>query len=290
MRFPVADQARFLGEGFPANIAHVRPNSGMDEQMLLESGPASEGLVADGAAVRLVPGMDPHVHFQSTVPRERLAALLADHILPALVLPEHVLVEVLLTHHPPLAYLTLVLGLVMRELLMHVQGVAVEAGLAANVADHRLFPVAETYVIRQIPLDLELLAAGLAGELEVVRVLARDVYLQLVLVLVLVVALAAIEELWLSVAAVPRLLVLALYVRVQRRLLAGLEAALVARVYLAGVLQLVPAFMRVQRALLRAREITEIAALAKILLVGFLRDVSDSLFFAVFEANLFLNY
>jgi len=120
MRFPVADQAWFLREGFAANIAHVRPNPGVDEQMLLESGPASEGLIADGAAVRLVPGMDPHVHFQSTVSRERLAALLAHHILPALVLPEHVLVEVLLTHHSPLAYLTLVLGLVMRELLMHI--------------------------------------------------------------------------------------------------------------------------------------------------------------------------
>lgn len=292
MRFPVADQAWFLREGFAADIAHVRPDAGVNQQMLFECGPASERLAADGAAVRFVPGVDPHVHLQSTVPREGFAALLAHHVLPALVLPEHVLVEVFLADHSPLAYLTLVLGLVVRELLMHVQGVAVETGLAANVADHRLLPVAEAYVVRQVALDLELLAAGLAGEFEVVRVLARDVYLQLVFVLVLIVALVAVEELRLRVAGAPRLLVLPLYVRVQRRLLAGLEAAFVARVHLADVLQLpVPTFMRVQSALLRAREIAEIAALTDILLAGFLRDViaGDSLVVAIFDANFLLN-
>lgn len=278
MRLPVTDQTRLLSESFAADIAHVRPDARVDEQVLLEGRSAGEGLLADGAAVRFVPGMDPHVHLQPAVPRERLAALLAHHILPTLVLPEHVLVEVLLADHPSLAYLALVLGLVVRELLMHVQGVAVEAGLAANVADHWLLPMAETYVVRQIALDLELLAAGLAGKFEVVRVLARDVYLQLVLVLVLVVALAAVEQLRLRVAvAGPWLLVLPLDVRVQRRLLGSLEAALVARVHLIHVLHLVPALMRVQRALLRAREIAEIAMLldGRSLLTGSLRDVGD---------------
>lgn len=161
--------------------------------MLLESGSASEGLAADGAVVRLVSSMNSHVHLQSAIPRERLAALLAHYVVPVLVLSEHVLVKILLADHSPLTYLTLVLRLVMRELLVHVQRVAVETGLAANVANHRLLPMAETYVIRQVALDLKLLAAGLAGKLEDVRVLARDVYFQLVFVLILVVALAAVK-------------------------------------------------------------------------------------------------
>jgi len=201
MRLSVTDQARFLSEGLAANVAHVRPDASVDQQVLLEGGPASERFAADGAAVRLVAGMDPHVDLQSAVPREGLAALLAHDVLPTFVLPEHVLVEILLADHPPLAYLTLVLGLVVREFLVHVQGVAVEAGLAADVADDRLFAMTEADVVRQVALYLELLAAGLAGELEVVRVFARDVYLQLVLVLVLVIALTAIEQFRLRVAA-----------------------------------------------------------------------------------------
>lgn len=177
MRLPVADEARLLRESLAANVAHVRPDAGVDEQMLLERSPTRERLVADGAVVWFVAGVNPHVHLQPTVPREGLAALLAHYILAPLVLPEHVLVEVLLTDHPPLAHLALVLGFVMRELLMHVQGVAVETGLAADVADDRLLPMAEADVIGEVALDLELLAAGLAGELEVVGVFARHVHL-----------------------------------------------------------------------------------------------------------------
>lgn len=132
-------------------------------------------------------------------------------------LPEHVLVEVLLTDHPPLAYLTLVLGLVVCEFLVHVQGVAIKTSLAANIANHRLFPVAKTYMVRQITLDLELLTAGFARKFKIVRVLARDMYLQLILVLVLVVALAAIEQFRLRVTvAGPLLFVLPFNVRVKR--------------------------------------------------------------------------
>jgi len=128
-----------------------------------------------------------------------------------------VLVKILLTDHSPLTYLTLVLRLVVRELLMHVQRVAVETGLAANVANYRLFSMAETYVIRQIALDLKLLTAGLAGKLKDVRMLARNVYLQFVFVLVLVIALTTIKQFQLHVAAAGlRLLVLPFYVRVQR--------------------------------------------------------------------------
>lgn len=62
MRLPMADQTRLLSEGLAANIAHVRPDAGVDEQMLLESSPAGERLVADGTTVWFVAGVDPHVH------------------------------------------------------------------------------------------------------------------------------------------------------------------------------------------------------------------------------------
>lgn len=264
--------------------------------MLLETCPAGERLLADGAAVWFVPGMDPHVHLQSAVPRECLTALLAHHVLPAFVLPEHVLIEVLLADHPPLADLTFVLGLVVRKFLMHIQGVAIETSLAANVTDHWLLQMAETYVVRQITLDFELFTAGLAGEFEVVRVLARNVYLQLILVLVLIVALAAVEQFRLHVAVAGPLWisVLPLDVRIQRRLLGSLEVALVARVYLVDTLHLVSAFMRVQRALLRAREVAEIAMWIDgwSLLVGFLRNVGGDhrCLAAVVDTNFLFNY
>jgi len=88
--------------------------------MLLESCPTSERFIADGATVWFVPGVNPHVHLQSAIPRECLAALFAYHVLSAFMLPEHVFVEILLANHSSLAYLTLVLGLVVCKLLVHV--------------------------------------------------------------------------------------------------------------------------------------------------------------------------
>lgn len=81
------------------------------------------------------------------------------------------------------------------------------------------------------------------------------------------------------------------YVRVQRRLLAGLEAAFVARVHLADVLHFMSALMRVQSALLRAGKITEIAMFLDILLAGFFRDaISDPrCFAAILDENFLLN-
>lgn len=260
MRLPVTDQTRLLSEGFAADIAHVWSDASMDQQMLLESCSAGKGFLADGTAVWFVSGVDSHVHLQSAVPRERLAALLAYYVLPTLVLSKHVLVEVFLTDHPSLAYLTLVFGFVVSKFLMYIQGVAIETSLTANITDHWLLSVAKTYMVRQITLDFKLFTAGLAGEFEVVRVLARDVYLQLIFVLILVVALAAIKQFRLGITvAGPWLFVFPLDVRVQRRLLGSLEAALITRVHLIDILHFVPAFMRVQRALLRTGEITEIA-------------------------------
>lgn len=194
MRLSVTDQSRLLGERFAADVAHVRSDPGVYKQVLLEGCSTSERFVTDGAGVRFVTGVDSHVDFQSAVPREGFPALLADNVLPSLVLGDHVLVKVLLCHHTPLAHLALVLCLVMGELLMNVEGVTVQAGFPADVAYDRLLLVTEAYVIGQVALHLEFLAAGLARELEVVRVFPGDVYLQLVLVLVLVVALVAVKQ------------------------------------------------------------------------------------------------
>lgn len=256
----MADESRLLGEGFAAYVADVGPHAGVNEEMLLQGVSPGERFVADSAVVRFVAGVYAHVDLEPAVSREGLAALLADDVLALLVLPEHVLVEVLLADHPAFAHLALVLRLVVSEFLMDVERIAVQTGLAADVADHRLLPMAEPHVVRQIALDLELLPASLARELEVVGVLPRYVNLELVLALVLVVALTAGEELGLlGVPRRSRRLVLALYVRVERCLLSGLEVALVARVDVTGVLGSVTSLVRVEGAAIRALEATAVA-------------------------------
>lgn len=230
--------------------------------MLFQSCSSCEGLVAYSATVRFVTCVNPHVNLQPAVPGEGLATFFANDVLPLLVLPDHVFVEVLLSHHSPLAHLTLVLGFVMGELLVHVQGIAVQTGLPANVADYWLLFVTETDVISQVPFHLELLATSLAGELEIIRVLPGDVDLQLVLVFVLVIALVAAEQFRQAVrSAGLRHSVFPFDVRVQGRFFSSLEGALVAREYLVEILRLVLALVIVQRALLLAFEVAKVAML-----------------------------
>lgn len=193
MRLPVTDQSRLLGERLAANVAHVRPDPSMNQQVLFQRCSTRERFVAYSAGVRFVASVDPHVDFQPTVPRERFPALLANHVLPLLVLPDHVLVQIFLSDHPPLAHLALVFSLVMGEFLVNVQRVAVQTRFPANVADNRLFLMAETYVVGQVAFHLELLPTSLARELEIIRVLSGHVHFQLIFVLVLVVALVAVE-------------------------------------------------------------------------------------------------
>lgn len=143
--------------------------------MLFQRCSTRERFVAYSAGVRFVAGVDPHVDFQPAVPGEGFPALLANHVLPLLVLPNHVLVQIFLSDHPPLAYLALVFSLVMGELLMHVQRVAVQTRFPANIADNRLFLMAETYVVSEITFHFEFLAASLARELEIIRMLSGHV-------------------------------------------------------------------------------------------------------------------
>lgn len=143
--------------------------------MLFQRCSTRERFVAYSAGVRFIAGVDPHVDFQSAVPGEGFPALLANHVLPLLVLPNHVFVQVFLSDHPPLAHLALVFSLVMGEFLVHVQRVAVQTRFPANIADNRLFLMAETYVVSQITFHFEFLATSLARELEIIRMLSGHV-------------------------------------------------------------------------------------------------------------------
>lgn len=88
------------------------------------------------------------------------------------------LIQVLLRDHTPLADLALVLGLKMRPLLMHVQRIAVGAGLAANVAYYRALLVLETHVQSHVALHLELFPAVLAIVFVLGPVFAIEMLLQ----------------------------------------------------------------------------------------------------------------
>lgn len=261
MRFPVTDQSGFLREGFAANVTNVRPDAGVNEQVLFERGPSGEGFVADLAIVGSVPGVDSHVDLEARVSGESFAAFLADDALAFLVLPEHVLVEIFLANHAAFAHVTLVFSFVVSELLMDVEGVAVEASFATNVANNRLLAVAEPHVVRQVSLDLELLGADIAREFEVVGVFSCDMHFELVFVFVFVVALAAGEKFGSLVRRVARRLVFSFYMRIKRRFLLGLEVALVAEVNLVLWLhRVLSALVRAQRPLVPRFEAAAVAA------------------------------
>ena len=178
VNLPVAYQASFLSERFPAHVAHVNPLAGVQQQMLAQTTVSGERSGADGTPVRFVASVYPHVLPEVVVLEERLPALLADRLLLLLVLRQHVLVQVLLGHQPPPAHRALVLRLVMGVFLMSVQAVAVPARFPANVAHHGRFPVIQSRVRGQVALDLELLAALLARVLVTLRVLSHEVRTQ----------------------------------------------------------------------------------------------------------------
>ena len=110
------------------------------------------------AVVGLAARVHGHIALQRLLLRKGLATLGAHDLLPLLVLHEHVLVEVLLHHHSPLAYRTLELGLEVRPLLVHVEQDALQAEFTANVAAYRLILiVVELHVLRHVAFDLQLL-------------------------------------------------------------------------------------------------------------------------------------
>lgn len=146
--------------------------------MLPVSGPASESLSADVTVVRPVAGVGHHVLLKSMILREGFATFLAHEALSALVLQQDVLIEILLCDHAPLADFALVLGLEVRPLLVHVEGITVRTSLAANVANYRVLLVLETHVQPHVTFHLELLTAIFALELVLGAVFAIQMLLQ----------------------------------------------------------------------------------------------------------------
>lgn len=175
MDLSVANETGLLCEGFATHVASVDPLASVQKEMLAEAAVPGERSSAYLATVRLVAGVDSHMLPQIVVLEEGLAALLAHRFLFPLVLRQHVLIEILLRDESSVAPRALVLGLVMRVLLMRVQTMTVAARLAAHVAHHRCLPVIQPGVRGQVTLDLELLAAVLAGVAVVLRVLAHKV-------------------------------------------------------------------------------------------------------------------
>lgn len=137
---------------------------------------SGKGFTTEVTRVRSFSSMCHRVLLQFACLVEHLAALLAHERGPLFVLPEDVLVQILLGDHSSVAYVALELGLVVLAFLMHVQGVAVVADLAADVADQRYREMLEAYVRSQVALDFKFLAAELAGESVLGRVFAFDVH------------------------------------------------------------------------------------------------------------------
>lgn len=262
----MTDKTWLLSERLAADVADVRSLSSVDQKMLLQSIPPGEIFVTHRAAVRFVTRVDPHVDLESAVPGEGLATLLAHCVLPLLVLSEHMFVQIFLRDHPPLTDLALVLGLVVSEFLVHIKRVAIQTRFATDITDDRLLSMSEPDMVCQVTLDLELFAAKLARELKINRVLSCHVDLQLVLILVLVVAVIAAEQLRLLAVGLVDL-VLALLVRVQRASLACLKPTLLAGINLRlGLLHVLTSPVRIKCVLLFAPELAEIAGVTVVFL------------------------
>lgn len=146
--------------------------------MLSVSGPAGEGLAADVTGMRPVASVNHHVLLQTMILRKGFAALLAHEALPALVLQQNVLIQILLRDHASMTDRALVLRLEMRPLLVHVKRIAVGAGFAADVADYRTLLVLEAYVQPHVTLHFESFAAVFATIFVLGPVLSVHVLLQ----------------------------------------------------------------------------------------------------------------
>lgn len=177
MSLPVTYQPRLLGKGLPADVADERPLAGVNEKMLPKLGTSSEWFATYQTRVRLAARMNGHVPLEGVLLSERFATFGAHNLLPLLVLRYHMLIEILLRDHPPLAYVTLIFGLVVRPFLVYVERTTVLAKLAADVAIDGLFLVMESHVVRKVSLNLELLRTELAMMLVLIGVLANKVRL-----------------------------------------------------------------------------------------------------------------
>lgn len=174
MTAPVSHHARSLRKGFAAQIALVRPFSGVGQNVGPLAAHAFEGLLADRTHVgpnlavlyrRVVRQTPPVLELQTA-----LGALDAAFV------HQQVIAEIVLRSKRVFAYGASELAALGPVLsLVRVHGHAGLEGLAAYLTDHRrMFGVVVTYVVRQVALDLKLLTALVARELVLVVVVLAD--------------------------------------------------------------------------------------------------------------------
>lgn len=162
MLLPMRDQSWLLRETLAAHVAHVRPDAGVGQQMLLTRALAPEGFVADRAAVRRDAVVNPHVVLQSVVAAEGLTAYLAHEALPTIV-QLAVLLQRFLRRELPPAHVARESTLAVEVTLVFLESERIPIGLAAQVADRlATVTVNNLHVHIQIALDLEALVARVA--------------------------------------------------------------------------------------------------------------------------------
>lgn len=172
---PVADKTGLLSERLAAYIARIDTLASVQKEVLAQAAVPGERSAADRAVIRFVARVDPHVFPQIIILEESLAALLAHRLFLPLVLRQHVLIQILLRDEPPMAQRALEFRLIMRVFLVGVETMAVTAGLAADVAHYRRFPMIKPGVRGEVALDLELLAAMFARVTVILGMLADKV-------------------------------------------------------------------------------------------------------------------
>lgn len=180
VRLSVTYQAGLLRVFLAAYVALVDLFIQVKQQMLAETAVLAEASAADGTGVRSNAHVAPHVRPELEQIGARLTAHVAYELLLLLV-PRHMLVQILLRCQFPFAYVALVLLLVMDVVQVTVQSSLVLAGDVADVTLHAGRPMLELRVMGQVALQFELPAALRTGVVVACRVLANEMRAESVL-------------------------------------------------------------------------------------------------------------
>lgn len=160
MNLPMTDQPRLLGKAFATNIAHVRTLTSVRENMLSLGTRTCKRPVANWTRIGLDARVRSHVNGERTFLGEGFAAFFAYDLL---LVPKHMLIKILLRDHPLRTDRTLVLGLEMGKLLVHLERVIIDASSSAYVTDHRrISAVVLNHVTPQVVFHLVSLVANFA--------------------------------------------------------------------------------------------------------------------------------
>lgn len=178
MLLPMRDESRLLRETLAAHVAHVRPDAGVRQQMLLIRALAPERLVADRAAVRHDAVVNPHVLLQGVAAAEGLTAHLAHGALPTIVQLAVSLQRFLRRQLPP-AHVTRESTVAVKVTKVLLKRERIPISLAAHVADRLATVTVNTlHVHIQIALHLEALVASIAHVILTLRMLPQVVLSQ----------------------------------------------------------------------------------------------------------------